>query len=79
MNRNRVKWTNADDYIQDCDLSIYLQRKSFIPDWIEACFDCFSFLFYIIRIWYELELYIRIAESIWIHRNEISSLFHYKA
>lgn len=52
------------------------QCKCFVPNWIQWCFDCFRFLLHIIRIWHKLKFNVRITQTIRIHWNKISSLFH---
>lgn len=56
-------------------MNLYLQIDRLIPHGIKGSLDGFGFLLDAVRVWNQLELHVRIAEPVRVHRNEIATLF----
>ena len=49
-----------------------LQLQCFVPDWVESLLDCPCLLLLILAsVWDELDLDVRITETIGVHGNEV--------
>lgn len=57
---------------------VHSQNDSLVPFGIQRGLDRLRFLLHGVRIWNQLQLDVWIRQSVWIHRNQISPLFHWK-
>lgn len=65
-------------YIYMYNQRVHSQNDSLVPFGIQRGLDRLRFLLHGVRIWNQLQLDVWIRQSVWIHRNQISPLFHWK-
>ena len=73
---SRLKTTSLEIVSRGNEFYRHLQNDRLVPLGIQRGFDRFRFLLHVVRIRNQLQLDVGIRQTVWIHRNQISSLFH---
>lgn len=61
-------------HVYSSSTNVHLQCDRLIPDRIQRSLDGLSLLLYAVRVRDQLQLYVRITQTVRIHRNEIATL-----
>lgn len=70
-----IHYNSTTELIKPNPVQCHVQSDRFVPHRVQRRLNRFGLLFDAVRVGDQLQFHVRIAEAIWIHRDEIATLF----